>query len=120
LQGANNELKRGVHEWECVLQQYDAANGYNVIIGVVPSYWTNWSYAGWIGGSAQSPGWGFITGNGYKTGHNTGQQYYGPSAPHHTSTSCFALLCDLCTTNSIYPWHLVLQANAPIRVSCKR
>ncbi len=73
----NLELKKGVHEWECVLTQYDSQNGYNVVIGVVPSYWNNWSVASWIGASATAPGWAYICGNGYKTNTNTGQQYYG-------------------------------------------
>jgi len=78
--GADIELKTGVHEWEVVLNQYDTGNSYNVVIGCVPSHFNQWTSSTWIGSSTTAPGWAFVTGNGYKTGTNTGQTYYGTAA----------------------------------------
>jgi len=78
--GSDIELKSGVHEWEIVLNQYDTGNSYNVVIGVVPSHFTQWSSSTWVGSGTGSPGWAFVTGNGYKTGTNTGQTYFGQAA----------------------------------------
>jgi len=78
--GADIELKSGVHEWEVVLNQYDTNNSYNVVIGCVPTHFNQWTSSTWIGSSTSAPGWAFVTGNGYKTGTNTGQTYYGSAA----------------------------------------
>jgi len=73
---AEVELKKGVHEWELVLEQYDTANSYNVIIGVVPTHLNIPSFTNFIGAQSTS-GWGFCTGNGYKSSANTSQTSYG-------------------------------------------
>jgi len=78
--GGNIEYKKGVHEWEVQLTQYDPNQSYNVVIGVVPSSYSNWSNNSWIGSSTTAPGWAFVTGNGYKTSTNSGQQGYGTNA----------------------------------------
>jgi len=80
MAGGSKELTKGKHEWEIVINQYDTANSYNVIIGVVPTYFTNWTYNSWLGSSTTAPGWGYVTGNGYKTTHNAGQTAYGAKA----------------------------------------
>jgi len=75
--GSSELLSKGVCEWEIVLSEYDTANTYNVVIGVVPATYSQWSANTWFGSGTSYPGWGFVTGNGYKATGASGQQYYG-------------------------------------------
>jgi len=75
--GGSQEFSKGVIEYEVTLTQYDTANGHNVLIGFVPSNFSQWSYNSYIGSSTTCPGWGFVTGNGYKSSPSTGMTYYG-------------------------------------------
>jgi hypothetical protein len=75
--GGSTELTKGTHEWEVVLNSYDTGNGNNVVIGVVPSSFSNWTYGSWIGSSTTVPGWAFICGSGYKANESSGSSSYG-------------------------------------------
>jgi len=82
MAGGSKELTQGKHEWEIVLNQCDAANRFSIIVGVVPTYFTNWRYPSCLGTSATAPapGWGYVIHNGYKTTHNAGLTAYGTKA----------------------------------------
>lgn len=60
---------KGVFQWSITLDEYDTRNTYNVVIGVVPSSFSNWSHNTFCGFNTSSTGWTFITGNGMKC-HN--------------------------------------------------
>ncbi len=58
------EMKRGVWEWEVVLEEYNTSSGWNVVVGVTPANSSNFRADTVCGTSATAQGWGIITGTG--------------------------------------------------------
>jgi len=69
------EISEGVHEWEIELTQF-YVNAYSVMVGVVPTSYTNYSASQMIGYSGHIPGWSYAAGQGQKY-YNGSQTAYG-------------------------------------------
>jgi len=69
------EITDGVHEWEIELTQF-YVNAYSVMVGVVPTSYTNYTSSQMIGYSGHIPGWSYAAGQGQKY-YNGSQTAYG-------------------------------------------